>query len=352
MAIEYITATDREALAFVSRFPGADTEAVAQALTAQASNLTKGKAAKHPTPNVVARRLAKLERMGCVQSWRNPAARVTHWGILEGGMDALAIYGEAPTQERGISGKRGLSLMHGRDIAHVAAQLMHHEYKSAAVSGLIKEPVPVENFVTDASMQSAMTTLRKTATGGDWSLYKYAQKTLSTTDREELSDPEFWQVNPELLTFTAPASLDTKWGTHRPDLVVCVPEGFRVAFEIERNPKTTADYVDILRLFAHSLTAYTAADGQRVEPVFALYYLCATESIKKAISKAANQVPSIKKRLRIINLTDAQGQLLRYGDVVPSAPKAQKPPVVSGTPKAPEAPTTASPVQAPGARRA
>ena len=352
MAIEYITATDREALAFVSRFPGADTEAVSQALTAQASNLTKGKAAKHPTPNVVARRLAKLERMGCVQSWRNPAARVTHWGILEGGMDALAIYGEAPTQERGISGKRGLSLMHGRDIAHVAAQLMHHEYKSAAVSGLIKEPVPVENFVTDASMQSAMTTLRKTATGGDWSLYKYAQKTLSTTDREELADPEFWQVNPELLTFTAPASLDTKWGTHRPDLVVCVPEGFRVAFEIERNPKTTADYVDILRLFAHTLTAYTAADGQRVEPVFALYYLCATESIKKAISKAADQVPSIKKRLRIINLTDAQGQLLRYGDVVPSAPKAQKPPVVSGAPKAPEAPTTASPVQAPGARRA
>ena len=351
MAIEYITATDREALAFVSRFPGADTEAVSQALTAQASNLTKGKTAKHPTPNVVARRLAKLERMGCVQSWRNPAARVTHWGILEGGMDALAIYGEAPTQERGISGKRGLSLMHGRDIAHVAAQLMHHEYTDKVVSGLIEEPVPVENFITDASMQSAMTTLRKTATGGDWSLYKYAQKTLSTTDREELADPEFWQVNPELLTFTAPASLDTKWGTHRPDLVVS-DGAIRVAFEIERNAKTTADYVDILRLYAHTLTAYTAADGQRVEPVSMLFYLCATDSIKKAITKAAEQVPSIKKRLRITDLTDAQGQLLRYGDIVPSAPKAQKPPVVSGTPKAPEAPTTASPVQAPGARRA
>lgn len=351
MATEYITATDREALAFISRFPGADTEAVAQALTAQASNLTKGKTAKHPTPNVVARRLAKLERMGCVQSWRNPAARVTHWGVLEGGMDALAIYGQAPTQERGISGKRGLSLMHGRDIAHVAAQLMHHEYANAMLSALIEEPVPVENFITDASMQSAMTTLRKTATGGDWSLYQYAQKTLSTTDREELADPEFWQVNPELLTFTAPASLDTKWGTHRPDLVVSYGS-IRVAFEIERNPKTTADYVDILRLFAHTLTAYTAADGKRVEPVSVLFYLCSTESIKKAITKATEQVPGIEKRLRIIDLTDAQGQLLRYGDVVPSAPKAKKPPVVSGTPKAPEAPATASPVQAPGARRA
>lgn len=352
MAIEYITATDREALAFVSRFPGADTEAVAQALTAQASNLTKGKTAKHPTPNVVARRLAKLERMGCVQSWRNPAARVTHWGILEGGMDALAIYGEAPTQERGISGKRGLSLMHGRDIAHVAAQLMHREYAHRAVTHYIKEPVPVENFVTDASMQSAMTTLRKSATGGDWALYKYAKKAFSTTTSEELKDPEFWQVNPELLTFTAPASLDTKWGTHRPDLVVCTPAGFRVAFEIERNPKTTADYVDILRLYSSTLTAYTSADGQRVEPATLLFYLCATESIKKAITKAAEQVPGLEKRLYILDLTDAQGQLLRYGDVVPSAPKAQKPPVVSGAPKAPEAPTTASPVQAPGARRA
>lgn len=109
MAIEHITATDREAMAFIARFPGADTEAVAQALTAQASNLTEGKAAKHPTTSVVSRRLAKLERMSCIQSWRNPAARVTHWGIAEGGMDTLAIFGQAPTQQRGINGKRGLS---------------------------------------------------------------------------------------------------------------------------------------------------------------------------------------------------------------------------------------------------
>ena len=115
MATEYITAADREAMAFVSRFPGADTEAVAQALTTKHSNLHIGKAVTHPTPAVVARRLAKLERLECVQSWRNPAARVTHWGIVEGGMDTLAIFGQAPTQQRGISGKRGLSLMHGRD---------------------------------------------------------------------------------------------------------------------------------------------------------------------------------------------------------------------------------------------
>lgn len=347
MATEHITATDREAMAFIARFPGADTEAVAQALTAQASNLTNGKAAKHPTTSVVARRLAKLERMGCVQSWRNPAARVTHWGILEGGMDTLAIFGQAPTQERGISGKRGLSLMHGRDIAHVAAQLMHREQVDEEVRNILPEPVPVEHFVTDASMQSAMTTLRKGATADDWSLYTYAKKAFSTTPSEELNDPEFWQINPELLTFTAPASLNTKWGTHRPDLVAFSSEGYRIAFEIERNPKTTADYVDILRLFAHTVNAYTAADGTPVEPVAGLVYLCATESIKKAISKAAMQVPGLEERLRITDLTDAQGQLLRYGDIVPSAPAMPKPPVVSGAPKAPEAPATASPVQAP-----
>lgn len=165
MAIEHITATDREAMAFIARFPGADTEAVAQALTAQASNLTNGKAAKHPTTSVVSRRLAKLERMACIQSWRNPAARVTHWGIAEGGMDTLAIFGQAPTQQRGINGKRGLSLMHGRDIAHVAAQLMHREYVDEEIRNIIPEPVPVEHFVTDASMQSAMTTLRNGAAG-------------------------------------------------------------------------------------------------------------------------------------------------------------------------------------------
>lgn len=346
MALERITSTDRDALAFISRFPGADTEAVAAALTTQPSNLTKGKAATHPTVNVVSRRLAKLERMSCVQSWRNPAARVTHWGILEGGMDALAIFGQAPTQERGISGKRGLSLMHGRDVAHVAAQLMHREYVDKGVRGVISEPVPVENFVTDASMQSAMTTLRKSSAGGDWSLYSYARKAFSSTDPEEFSDPEFWQINPELLTFTAPASLSTKWATHRPDLVVCTPEGYRVALEIERNGKTKADYVDILRLYAHTLTAYTAADGTPVEPVSGLIYLCATDSIKKAVLTAASQVPGLENRLHVTDLTDAEGQLLRYGDIVPSAPTAPRPPVISGAPTAPTS-SAASPIQAP-----
>lgn len=347
MATEYITAADREAMAFISRFPGADTEAVAQALTTKPSNLHKGKAVTHPTPAVVARRLAKLERLECVQSWRNPAARVTHWGIVEGGMDTLAIFGQAPTQQRGISGKRGLSLMHGRDIAHVAAQLMHREYVDKNIREILPQPVPVEHFVTDSSMQSAMMTLRKGATTDDWSLYTYAKKTFSTTDSEDLADPEFWQINPELLTFTAPASLNTKWGTHRPDLVAFSPEGYRVAFEIERNPKTTADYVDILRLFAHTVNAYTAADGTPVEPASALVYLCATKSIKKAISKAAKQVPGLDGRLLITDLTDSKGQLLRYGDIVPNAPAMPKPPVVSGAPKAPEAPATASPMQVP-----
>lgn len=347
MATEYITAADREAMAFVSRFPGADTEAVAQALTTKHSNLHKGKAVTHPTPAVVARRLAKLERLECVQSWRNPAARVTHWGIVEGGMDTLAIFGQAPTQQRGISGKRGLSLMHGRDIAHVAAQLMHREYVDEEIKNIIPEHVPVERFVTDASMQSAMTTLRKGATANDWSLYTYAKKTFSTTTDEELNDPEFWQINPELLTFTAPASLNTKWGTHRPDLVVSTSQGYRIAFEIERNPKTTADYVDILRLFAHTVNAYTSADGTPVEPVSGLVYLCATESIKKAITKAAMQVPGLEERLHITDLTDSKGQLLRYGDIVPSAPAMPKPPVVSGAPKAPEATATTSPMQVP-----
>lgn len=105
--------------------------------------------------------------------------------------------------------------------------------------------------------------------------------------------------------------------------------------------------MDILRLFAHTVNAYTAADGTPVEPVSGLVYLCATKSIKKAITKAAKQVPGLEERLHITDLTDAQGQLLRYGDVVPSAPAMPKPPVVSGAPKAPEATATTSPMQVP-----
>lgn len=353
MSQERITTTDREAMAFIARFPGADTEAVAQALIANPSRFDSDDTERsiHPTQNVVSRRLAKLARLGCVQSWRSPAALVTHHGILEGGMDALELFGQAPGLERGISQKRGLALMHGRDIANVAAQLMYGEYADPRVTALIGSSVPVDAFITDQAMHSALATLRKQDSG--FTLYQHVQQTLAQTHSDELKDIEFWHSSPELLVFTGSAGLDTKHRTHRPDLMVFTEKGYRIAFEVERSAKSVASYIDTLRLFRATLLGYDTADKKKVAPVQGLIWLCTSDTIKNAVTRAANMVdPNLIKEGWVIvtNLTRANGEPLTYGEAAPPKPRtATRPEKATASTRPPKVSTSHTATSAPSA---
>ena len=325
MANTVITPTDREALALVARFPGADTEAVAQVLVANPSRFDYDGVERsiHPTYSVVARRMARLAQMGAVHAWRSPAVNITHYGILEGGLDALNVYGEAPMHKPnkgGIINKTATALMHGRDIAHVAAQFVHGEYADPAVTSLIGDEVPLTAFITDAQMHSAVSKYRKN--NPTVSLYKHLSTTFAQTPVEELFTPEFWVMNPELMVFTAPAGVQTNTTSHRPDLVVLADTNRRVAVEVERTIKPLSTYVDTIRLFNSTLNGYQVKDTNKVvRPVHHLVWLCADNGIKNAIKKAVNAVnPDLitKGFVVIADLTKADGTPLTYGETVPA----------------------------------
>lgn len=356
MSQERITPTDRDALAFVARFPGADTEAVAQALVANPSRFDNDGVTRsiHPTENVVSRRMAKLDRLGCIQSWRSPAAQITHYGIIEGGMDALKMFGQAPADKRGIAKKSGLALMHGRDIANIAAQFMYGEYLDPKVTALIGDNITVDSFVTDSSIHSAISALYQEAKeqGQDFQLHEYAQAVFSTSTEDELEDPLFWHSQPELLALTTPEGTGTKYLTHRPDLVVLTESGKRVAIEVERNFKTLADYVDVMVLLEKTLTTYKDSQGELLAPIHNLVWLCATPQIKNALKKAADSVhPDLIKSgfVVIADLTRADGTPLTYGEIVPAPSRRSTRPKApaTNTNRPPAEPTPSQPVTRP-----
>lgn len=324
-----ITPTDREALGFIARFHGADTATVTQALLANPSRFDNDGIERsiHPTQSVVARRMLRLEQAGAVQAWRSPAARITHYGILPGGTDALKMFGQKPPYEpRGIANKTGTSLMHARDIANVAAQFMHGEYADPAVTSLIGDEVPLEVFITDTQMHSAVSIFRKGSNGA--SLYQHITNTLAQATTGQVSNPDFWVMHPELLVLTAPADVQTHEArTHRPDMVILTESGKRVAVEVERNIKSLPDYVDIMRLFKSTLAGYQIKGAtDRVIPVQRLVWLCADNGIKNAIKKAANTVDRNlidKGNVIIADLTRADGTPLIYEETVP-APRRRR----------------------------
>lgn len=338
-----ITEVDREALAFISRFPGADTQSVAQVLLTQASNLpNETPSGKHPTVSAVTKRLTKLERLGCVQSWRNPASGITHWGILENGIDALTLFGQAPTLYKGISGKRGSALMHSRDTAHVAALLLHGEYADERVNAAVGS-ITIEQFIPDALMQSSVTTLRKHEP--NFSLFLHTKQVLAEASSAHLQDPMFWITQPELLVFSAPADGNTEHLSHRPDLAVL--GNHRVAIEVEINVKPISAYEDIMRLYVSNLTRFDSASKRPVRPIECLIYLCANQNIKNAVTKAANSVHPdlIKEGLVIVaDLVDADGEPLTRDYTVPAAPRVVTPPKV---PAAEGVPVAKKPAQNP-----
>lgn len=321
-----ITEVDLEALGFIARFPGADTRSVAQMLLTQPSTLPiKAPIGKHPTNSAVTKRLNKLERLGCVQSWRNPVSGITHWGILDTGIDALSIFGQAPALHKGISGKRGSALMHSRDTAHVAALLLHGEYADERVNEAVGA-ITIDSFIPDALMQSSVTTLRKH--DPNFSLFLHTQQVLKEAPETHLSDPMFWVTQPELLVFSAPAGGNTEHLSHRPDLVV-LGDNQRVAIEVEINVKPISAYEDVMRLYVSNLTEFFGANEQAVRPIETLIYLCANRNIKNAVTKAATSVHPdlIPEGLVIIaDLADANGVPLNRDYTVPAAPRVVTPP--------------------------
>lgn len=356
MSQERITPTDRDALAFIARFPGADTESVAQALVANPSRFDNDGVTRsiHPTENVVSRRMAKLDRLGCIQSWRSPAAQITHYGIIEGGMDALKMFGQAPATKRGIAKKSGLALMHGRDIANIAAQFMYGEYVDPKVTALIGDNITVDSFVTDSSIHSSISALYQEAKelGQDFQLHDYAQAVFSTATKDDLADPLFWHSQPELLALSAPEGTGTKYLTHRPDLVILTESGKRVAVEVERNFKTLADYVDVMVLLEKTLTTYKDSQGELLAPIHNLVWLCATPQIKNALKKAANAVSPIlidSGFVVIADLTRADGTPLTYGEIVPAPSRRSTRPKApaTNTNRPPAEPTPSQPVTRP-----
>lgn len=326
-----ITQVDREALAFISRFPGADTRSVAQVLLTQASNLpNETPSGKHPTVSAVTKRLTKLENLSCVQSWRNPASGITHWGILENGIDALTLFGQAPALYKGISGKRGSALMHSRDTAHVAALMLHGEYADERVNAAVGS-ITLERFIPDALMQSSVTTLRKH--DPNFSLYLHNESVLAEATPVHLSDPMFWITQPELLVFSAPANGNTEHLSHRPDLVV-LGDKHRVAIEVEINVKPISAYEDIMRLYVHNLMDFKNANERVARPIDRLIYLCANKNIKNAVTKAANSVHAelISGGFLIVaDLADADGKPLTRDYTVPAAPKITTAPKLTPT---------------------
>lgn len=262
-----ITDLDARLLYFIGHFPGADTEAISVLNIAQSTSF--GTAGGNITSvTTTERRLAKLKKLGAVNSHRQPTTGAHCWSLTAVGFSAARDYGYNMDRGRSLNGIAESRLTHYRMIALVAAQL-------ASPAGFFREslgvgPVELEQLISENAMRGAYEPIKaelaaakkegKSADFGKWRMNKMTQA-IAAVKEERLAWSDLIDAYPVLLTLGQPkVEGSAAKPVHQPDLAVNL-DGDRadhfsrnILVEIELSRKDWDEYERILATFQAELS--------------------------------------------------------------------------------------------------
>lgn len=344
---ERITETDAIYLGFLAHFPGADTEALSYLTTAQ-ENPFGAEVGKLTSPLSVLRRMQKLQRMGAIQRYTNPITGMSHYGILDLGIEAASIYGYDTAHARGIDGLSLARLNHYQKIALVAAQF-------ASPVGVFRdslgiEPVAIDQLVSENTMRAhyeyvhQMVKSQRANGAGDGEFSTQRLNTLKKASEQvqkgELDPSQMLTMFPMLWTVAnSRAEVESRRvkALHQPDLAIRLddhsrtnasPKAQNLLVEVELSAKTPADYEAILKTLHKEL---------KLNAVYkrAIYFV-GSKAISNAIERADRAAESNligSGRLMILPITGRDGKKRGKETSRVSKPKQQEPVTVPAPPK-------------------
>lgn len=260
-----VTEIDARWLAFIGRFPCADTEAISMLNNAQASQFSDGTALTSPA--TAERRLDKLRKLGVVERFRQPTSGAHCYGLTGLGFSAARDFGYNMDHGRGINQIGYPRVTHYRMVAHVAAQFASPSGVFAQSLGI--EPVDLDQLVSEHAMRAAyspikdeMNAARKAGLAGDFGKWREEKltKAAGMATANYLPWSELVEAHPILLNVChpqqegeAPAKV-----TH-PDLAVNLDQNrsdrtaANLLIEVELSKKSWEDYDKKLETLSREL---------------------------------------------------------------------------------------------------
>ncbi|MGN2299069.1 hypothetical protein ACSOSW_07315 [Micrococcus luteus KDCGSN] len=288
-----ITERDALYLAFLSRFPAADAEALSY-LATRAENPFGADTSALTSPSGITKRMLKLVKMGAVTRHRHILTGRTHYGVTEFGWEAARHYGHEIAEYRGLQGLHISTLEHHRAIALIAAQF-------ASPVGIYRDalgidPVPMDHLVSEKEIDRAYSRVRtqlnalkdsgKTATFADYR--RHVQEAAGQSITEGSMDARtIMTTHPALWTVAAPKDSDRYRHIQKPDLALHLDptrrepaetQGKNWLIEIELSPKTSTEYDQTMRTLRAELSSGSVYER--------IVYFVGNDAIGRAIREA------------------------------------------------------------------
>ncbi|MGP5031429.1 hypothetical protein ACTXJG_08335 [Glutamicibacter arilaitensis] len=262
---QYITEGNAKLVAFAGLFPGCDSEALSMLSNRQETRFAPG--GELPSIKGTEQRLAKIERIGGIEKFKNPATRTTHYGITKAGIGAAWSYGYNMEHAASITGLSIERLNHYRFIAHIAAQFASPAGFFSESLGV--EPVAFENLLSEKDMRVSYDPVKrqleerkKKGQSGDFG--RWRESVLKSASQAVQANKLDWenliQARPALLTLGAPQREDTKRKlVHQPDLAINLDSqrtssrAKNILVEVELSKKSWEAYDSILATLSAEL---------------------------------------------------------------------------------------------------
>lgn len=263
-----ITERDATYLAFLAKFPAADSEALSY-LTVRESNPFGAEAGQLTAPSGIDKRFQKLIKLGAATKFRNPISGTNHYGITALGHEAALFYNHDIPVWRTTEGLSISRLEHYKNIALVAAQLL------SPVPQFTKElnmnSVSSDQIISENQMRAAYESVNKllktqTETGTDFGSYRksLSSRIIEDVKAGKLNFAEVLTYYPALWTIgTVKNSASKMKPIHQPDIAINLDSTRRgkannLLIEVELSAKSPAEYERILRTFKHEFNSGTA----------------------------------------------------------------------------------------------
>lgn len=260
-----VTEGNAQWLAFAAKFPGADKEPFSVLRYRQESPLAPG--GELITLRGTENPLRKLERLECLNKFRNPATGRVHYGATELGVECAREFGWYLPNPRGIQKLSLERLTHYAAIAHVAAQFVSPVgffEESLGIAPVRLEDVLSENELRGAfePIRSEMIAAKNEGRASDYGRYReeVMRNTLASVKDKKMIWSDLLTAHPELFTIGQPKREGSKAKqVHQPDFAVKIGESGRGAtaqnllVEVEISKKSWEAYDAILATYAAEL---------------------------------------------------------------------------------------------------
>lgn len=319
---EHLTELNALYLAFLSKFPGADAEAIS-VLAHRQDYAAEGKSLL-PTVKGITKRLDKMRRIGAIERSLNSTTGVHHYSATEQGINALWSFGYNAEHGRIFDKISKSRANHYRMIAHVAAQF-------ASPEGFFRDSLgidPVDNLdclVSENQMiaeykpiEEMLKKAGKQAESNDYGRWRKTEleAALAEAGKGAIQWSDIVEAHPTLLTIGQPQRTGTETkAVHQPDIAVLRDNGRtgvkakNLLVEVELSKKSWDTYNSILKTlkmelehgFIYERAVYFTV-GQQVE------------NLLKKIDHAKGYDLFKSGKLTVVPILDRNGTPVRFSN--------------------------------------